>query len=586
MKNKKGFTLIELLVTIALMLSILGIAIVSFIKVSDKKKEESWEKVKNQTELAAEEYFKTNEYYLTGKKSARVSIGKLVSENYLTIVTNPVTGKAVNNCDYVDVTYGENGYSYKYVENTNNKVCDTDNYIVTSEVGAPKMDVTLTNSANSTGWYITDTNIMATVKENGNGAIASVKYCTSSSGNCNNYESISLTKKNVYNVTNYKLSANKGGVDGNNVTTTFTATNTAGKTVTGYVTYKKDTVTPICSYTIDKQPSSTGWYNNTTGAPTIIFNGADELSGIDGKSKIKPTIVAAKNKTYSYTFKDKAGNNSNKCSVTIKYDNTNPRCSLSLVGTLGNKVGDLQWYKSNVTVNASFSDELSGTSSKGLSTSKNSNNGKTTANQTEETSKVTWYGHITDEAGNSGSCSKTFALEKKVTLSFDINTTNEAKATASGAEGGKVFNTGYSDILKYSDTDYSGNCLRKKGDSYAGCAVDSGNNKFYFGISCMDIDDFIRTFNVSSKSFNGSAIYGGGETTSEGLEHIETGNDKSYSKKQYPDSTFGKSYKAADLNNNGSRVNFTKHTFQYTSPAGNKSNFVTLYTQYTVNCDY
>ena len=86
MKNKKGFTLIELLVTIALMLSILGIAIVSFINVSNKKKEESWQKVQNEAELAAEEYFNTNGYLLEGDKNATISIGKLVEESYLNVV--------------------------------------------------------------------------------------------------------------------------------------------------------------------------------------------------------------------------------------------------------------------------------------------------------------------------------------------------------------------------------------------------------------------------------------------------------------------------------------------------------------------
>ena len=57
MRNKKGFTLVELLVTIALMLSILAIAIVSFIGISNKKKKESYDLVKEQIITAAEQYF-------------------------------------------------------------------------------------------------------------------------------------------------------------------------------------------------------------------------------------------------------------------------------------------------------------------------------------------------------------------------------------------------------------------------------------------------------------------------------------------------------------------------------------------------
>ena len=66
MKKKNGFTLIELLVTIALMLSILGIAVVSLINTSNKKKEEAWQQVKGQIETAATEYFTANEYLFEG----------------------------------------------------------------------------------------------------------------------------------------------------------------------------------------------------------------------------------------------------------------------------------------------------------------------------------------------------------------------------------------------------------------------------------------------------------------------------------------------------------------------------------------
>lgn len=79
LKNNCGFTLIELLVTIALMLTILGIAIVSFISVSDRKKEEAWQQVISQIEVAAKEYFVSNEYLfegLTEGSSGSITVGK------------------------------------------------------------------------------------------------------------------------------------------------------------------------------------------------------------------------------------------------------------------------------------------------------------------------------------------------------------------------------------------------------------------------------------------------------------------------------------------------------------------------------
>ena len=95
-KDKRGFTLIELLVVIALMLSILGIAVVSFVGISNKKKESSKELIKEQIETAALEYFNANEFLFSNLKDdvfGVISVGKLVNDDYLNVVTNPVTGK-------------------------------------------------------------------------------------------------------------------------------------------------------------------------------------------------------------------------------------------------------------------------------------------------------------------------------------------------------------------------------------------------------------------------------------------------------------------------------------------------------------
>lgn len=117
--NEKGFTLIELLVVIVLMLSILGIAILSFVNISNKKKEESWKQVKFQVETAAKEYFISNEYFLTALDNSEigyVSVGTLVKENYLSKVTNPITGKQINPCDVVVVSKNNKLYNYNYCE--------------------------------------------------------------------------------------------------------------------------------------------------------------------------------------------------------------------------------------------------------------------------------------------------------------------------------------------------------------------------------------------------------------------------------------------------------------------------------------
>ncbi len=113
-RDKRGFTLIELLVVIALMLSILGIAIVSLVGISNKTKEKAKEEVKEQIETAALEYFNANEYLFSNLKDnaiGTISVGKLVNDDYLNAVTNPVTGKKIGNCTIVVVKRNNNVFT-------------------------------------------------------------------------------------------------------------------------------------------------------------------------------------------------------------------------------------------------------------------------------------------------------------------------------------------------------------------------------------------------------------------------------------------------------------------------------------------
>ena len=125
MKDKKGFTLIELLAVFTILGIILVIAIVSMINIGKSKKTESWESTKIEVENAAKDYFENNQYIfneVTAKNNNAgnvegwyISVGSLVIDDYLNKVTNPITGKAVSDCDIVFVTKTDNGYNYKYM---------------------------------------------------------------------------------------------------------------------------------------------------------------------------------------------------------------------------------------------------------------------------------------------------------------------------------------------------------------------------------------------------------------------------------------------------------------------------------------
>lgn len=151
MKKKNGFTLVELLVVIALMLSILGIAIVSFVNISNKKKEESWKEVVNQIETAAKDYFSSNEYLFEGlpnnNGTAQISLGKLVNEDYLNVVSDPRSEKRVNKCAIVTVEKKDDKYNVKLDEKSvkldessldedeQKGDCDSNLTVITSETG-------------------------------------------------------------------------------------------------------------------------------------------------------------------------------------------------------------------------------------------------------------------------------------------------------------------------------------------------------------------------------------------------------------------------------------------------------------------
>ena len=168
MKKRNGFTLIELLVTIALMLSILGIAVVSLINISNKKKEEAWQQVKGQIETAATEYFTANEYLFEGisdeTADAYIAVGMLVKEDYLNKVTDPRSGQSVDYCTKIKVNKSGSKLTAEYPNDVKkDDECKGTYTVNIVEPGAPSINYKLTkengtkaNKNTQTGWYNSD----------------------------------------------------------------------------------------------------------------------------------------------------------------------------------------------------------------------------------------------------------------------------------------------------------------------------------------------------------------------------------------------------------------------------------------------
>lgn len=294
MKKKNGFTLIELLVVIALMLSILGIAIVSLTGISDKKKKEAWKEVINQIETAATEYFTANEYLFEGLENGftgTISVGRLVNEDYLNAVTNPVTEKKVSKCAIVNVTKNGDKYTSSFDEGTIDSTssnCDSQSLLITSNVG--KSDYKDPNN-NDNGKYTSlligtcynlsgeemdadDANGYCYSKKfqldvdniNKKGALTSVKYCNSGNG------SICKTEDSGVDITNEYKKQFQGYNDTTAAAITVVDLRNQSGALTRIITdtYKIDHENPSVSISLE---SSNNRYN--TADPTINIEGND-----------------------------------------------------------------------------------------------------------------------------------------------------------------------------------------------------------------------------------------------------------------------------------------------------------------------
>ena len=318
MKKQKGFTLIELLVVIVIMTSILILAIVSVNKISDNNKKKAWSKVKDEVKSAAKEYYEINAYELAGidgvepeggtKKVAKISVGKLVEEDYINLVTNPETGNKVNKCDYVEVTVEGDKYSYKYIENDETTYCDIKHEITVAEIGAPEIELYYQNTTKGNNDYYIDKNLKAkvVVKTNGNGAIKKVLYRTDDS---KDYTEL-VVKTTNGGAGDYYADT----IEGNDNNIEFLVENIAGKKVKVKKDYKKDSELPSCG----KIKENSTWTKSNV---SVSVGCADDTSGCTNNTIFK---------TYNDTkvtdvleIEDNAGH-TNTCSVNVYVDKDKP----------------------------------------------------------------------------------------------------------------------------------------------------------------------------------------------------------------------------------------------------------------------
>ena len=287
MRNKKGFTLVELLVTIALMLSILAIAIVSFIGISNKKKQESYDLVKEQIITAAEQYFNSNEYLFEGLSDKDnsigiITVGMLVEEDYLNKVTNPVTGQFINNCSQVQVTKKNGIYNSEFKEYSSGDNCESNYSVTVTEPGASSIELNFFKKgdeshteifAGENEWFNKKVlgektlSVYVNGNKNGNEDISGIKMCiTNDNVPCTNYENYVTTNSSYEDNVTFEN-------DTKGKTACYKVINVSGKSASKCVTAKVDTIAPSVTVT----PKTSSWTNKDV---TYNFEAIDTLSSV------------------------------------------------------------------------------------------------------------------------------------------------------------------------------------------------------------------------------------------------------------------------------------------------------------------
>ena len=163
-----------------------------------------------------------------------------------------------------------------------------------SDTTPPVITPSVSGTLGSNGWYVSDVMVSWTVVDD-ESTITSKTSCDSTT-----------------------ISTDTAGT-----TLTCSATS-AGGTSSQSVTIKRDATPPTISALIDKSPAACGWFNASSGAPTVSFYCADATSGLAGACPAAFTVGEGENQSYSQTISDNAGNSASAGVSGIDVDLTAP----------------------------------------------------------------------------------------------------------------------------------------------------------------------------------------------------------------------------------------------------------------------
>ncbi|MEJ5224625.1 MAG: HYR domain-containing protein, partial [Anaerolineales bacterium] len=164
---------------------------------------------------------------------------------------------------------------------------------------APTISGAPDRAPNANGWYNADVTVSFTC----NDALSGVDACTA------------------------PVTLGEGAAQSVLGSVTDKAGNSASATVSGI---NIDKTAPVISAALDKLPAATGWFNISTGAPTVNFTCNDALSGLDGACPSAYTFGDGADQAYSKTIYDKAGNYASAGVSDVDVDTVAPSISAAV----------------------------------------------------------------------------------------------------------------------------------------------------------------------------------------------------------------------------------------------------------------
>ncbi len=187
--------------------------------------------------------------------------------------------------------------------------------VVACDTTAPVVTPSVTGTLGSNGWYTSDAVVSWSVSDP-DSPISASTGCTTST-----------------------VSSDTSGV-------TFTCSATsAGGTTTKSVTVKRDATKPVISAALSPARPLGGWWNISSGAPTVAFTCSDATSGVTGCPG-SHLFGEGADQTWPGTVTDNAGNTATAAATDVDVDLTAP----VVTGTPSGTEGDNGWYIGDITV--------------------------------------------------------------------------------------------------------------------------------------------------------------------------------------------------------------------------------------------